>query len=262
MQVPVPSSQEPLTPARGEPPGIGRRRVFLTAEWVNLMMLNYAIDPDMLSRFAPPGTELDAFDGRTYVSLIGFEFNRTRLAGIAIPFHSSFEEVNLRFYVRRGTESGFRRGVVFIRELVPRRAVAAVARLAFGENYACVPMSHAVSAGSDGRVAAAYSWGSGAERCTMRLEAAATGFLPAEGSLGQFITEHYWGYAAQRDRGCLEYEVQHPRWNVREARSASFSGDAAHHYGTELARVLAGPPDSAFLADGSTVTVFKGTRIV
>jgi len=112
--------------------------VFLTADWRNLLMFNYEVDPGMLQRFVPLGTMLDAFEGRTYVSLVGFEFNHTRIAGVAIPFHSSFEEVNLRFYVRRQGK----RGVVFIRELVPKFAVAAIARIAFGENYSCVPMSH------------------------------------------------------------------------------------------------------------------------
>jgi uncharacterized protein YqjF (DUF2071 family) len=259
MAISVPAGREAHTPvARGDSVSTKKPGVFLTAEWINLVMLNYAVEPGVLSRFVPSGTELDAFDGQTYVSLVGFEFNRTRLSGVAIPFHGSFEEVNLRFYVRREAK----RGVVFIRELVPKRAVAAVARFAFGENYTCVPMSHDIRANTaNNSIAGEYAWGSGPARCTMRIEGDGRGFRPAEGSLSQFITEHYWGYAAQRDGGCLEYEVQHPRWNVREATSAGFSGDATLCYDGEFARILTRPPDSAFLADGSPVTVFKGIRI-
>lgn len=232
--------------------------VFLTAEWRNLLMINYAVDPRVLSRFVPRGTELDAFQGRTYISLVGFEFNSTRLAGFAIPFHRSFEEVNLRFYVRRGQK----RGVVFISELVPKVAVAAIARIAFGENYSCVPMSHSTRFPPDAEVVEAeYRWGSGATQCSIRIEADKTSYIPPDDSLSHFITEHYWGYAAQRDGGCLEYEVQHPRWFVREAKAATFRGDAAHFYGSEFAEFLALPPDSAFLAEGSPVTVFKGRRV-
>ena len=119
---------------------IAQQGAFLTAEWKNLLMLNYAVDPDLLRAFVPAGTELDEFDGRTYVSLIGFEFNQTRMLGCAVPFHQAFEEVNLRFYVRRNEK----RGVVFIRELVPKFAVAAIARLAYGERYSAVPMSHRI----------------------------------------------------------------------------------------------------------------------
>jgi uncharacterized protein YqjF (DUF2071 family) len=171
-------------------------------------MLNCAVDCSVLERFVPHGTDLDAFGGKTYVSLVGFEFCRTRVLGFSVPFHQTFEEVNLRFYVRRST----RKGVVFIRELVPRYAVAAVARLAFGENYSCVPMSRRIKTRRDGEVASAeYTWGAGADRCAMTLETEGDSFLPPEGSESQFITERYWGYAAQRSGGCLEYEAQHPR---------------------------------------------------
>ncbi len=231
---------------------------FLTADWKNLVMLNYAVPPSLLERFVPAGTELDAFAGKTYLSLIGFEFKHTRILGFAAPFHQTFEEVNLRFYVKRSS----RRGVVFIRELVPKRAVAAIARFAFGENYSYVPMSHRVETSDQADVIAAeYTWGSGRDRCSARLETDGPSFLPPEGSLSQFITEHYWGYAAQSDGGCVEYEVQHPRWLVKDAKQAKVSGNLASLYGAEITQALARDPDSAFLAEGSPVTVFSGVRI-
>jgi hypothetical protein len=232
--------------------------VFLTAEWKNLLMLNYAVDAALLAPLVPAGTQLDAHDGITYVSLIGFEFNRTRLRGILVPFHQSFEEVNLRFYVRRAD----RRGVVFIRELVPKFAVAALARFAFNENYSSVPMSHRIGLDVHGNVIATeYSWGRGRGRCAMRAQTDDKGYLPRPGSLSEFITEHYWGYAAQKNAGCQEYEVKHPQWRVRDAAQCSFSGDPSPIYGPRFADVLRREPDSAFLAEGSDVTVFKGLRI-
>lgn len=231
---------------------------FLTAEWNNLLMLNYVVDASLLARFVPAGTELDTFEGNTYLSLVGFEFNRSRLFGFAVPFHQAFEEVNLRFYVRRSS----RRGVVFIREFVPRCAVAAVARFVFKENYASVPMSHRIKNRVEGDVVEAeYTWGLGPDRCLMRIETEGESFLPPDGSAGQFITEHYWGYAAEPGGGCLEYKVQHARWRIRETKRAGLSGNAAGLYGAEIARALARGPDSAFLAEGSPVTVFKGRRI-
>ena len=220
-------------------------------------MLNYVADPALLLSFVPAGTTLDKYEGKTYISLVGFEFNNTRILGQAVPFHQSFEEVNLRFYVRREEK----RGVVFIRELVPKYAVAAIARLAFGENYSCVPMSHRIAANQQGSVAVEYSWGAEPRHCVMKAECRGVAYLPGDGSLSQFITEHYWGYALQRGRGCLEYEVQHPRWRVRDACSAVFSGDAVDHYGPKIAEVLSHPPDSAFLAEGSAVTVFAGEKL-
>jgi hypothetical protein len=174
-----------------------------------------------------------------------------------VPFHQAFEEVNLRFYVKRPS----RRGVVFIRELVPRYAVAAIARYAFNENYSCAPMSHRIDTRAEDVVEAEYAWGAGPDRCSMRIETEGPSFLPPEGSASQFITEHYWGYARQPGGGCLEYEVQHARWCVRKAKRAGFSGNAAELHGAEIGQVLARNPDSAFLAEGSPVTVFRGTRI-
>ncbi len=234
------------------------QRVFMTAEWINLVMMNYAVDPGLLKPLVPRGTILDDFDGKYYVSLIGFEFNRSRIYGFPIPFHQKFEEVNLRFYVRRSEK----RGVAFIKELVPKRAVAAIARFAFNENYTYVPMAHRIERGARGDIqTAAFSWGGASKRSSMQIQTKGEGFLAPEGSLCQFITEHYWGYAAQADGGCLEYEVQHPRWRVWAAKDAQFLGDGAWTYDANFAAVLGRGPDSAFMAEGSPVTVSKGTRI-
>jgi len=218
-------------------------------------MLNYVVDPALLQRFVPQETELDQHEGQTYVSLIGFEFNKTRILGRAVPFHQAFEEVNLRFYVRRGN----RRGVVFIRELVPKVAVTAVARLAYGENYSCAPMSHRVDIDPSG-VYAEFTWGTGAATCSISARISGESYLPEEGSLAQFITEHYWGYAL-RAGSTVEYQVDHPQWRVSDAITAKCLGNAARYYGLEFADLLAAAPQSAFLAEGSAVTVFKGVPI-
>jgi uncharacterized protein YqjF (DUF2071 family) len=232
------------------------KNVFLTAEWLNLLILNYAVDSELLRPLVPKGTEIDEFEGHTFISLIGFEFNKTRVLGLSVPFHRSFLEVNLRFYVRRNEK----RAVVFIRELVPRRAIAAIARWVFNENYSSVPMSHCIRRNQGEGIYVEYSWGAEQQQCSMQLTTAGDASVPVEGSLAQFITEHYWGYAAQRDGGCVEYEVQHPRWRVWQAQHAEFSGDSIPYYGREFSSILS-KPDSAFLAVGSAVTVSKGIRI-
>ena len=234
-----------------------QQRTFLTAEWKNLAMLNYVVDPDLLRPFVPAGTELDEHAGHTYVSLIGFEFNKTRMLRRAVPFHQSFEEVNLRFYVRRGS----RRGVVFIRELVPKIAVTVIARLAYGENYSCVPMTHHIMLRPErSATKAEYVWGSDRDRCELSVATSAAAYFPAEDSLSQFITEHYWGYAV-RGASTVEYQVEHPQWQVSDAATAHFTGDGARYYGPNFAKVLSQAPDSAFFAEGSPVTVFNGIRI-
>jgi uncharacterized protein YqjF (DUF2071 family) len=237
------------------------KAIFLSAEWRDLVMLNYEVDSRLLEKFVPDGTVPDSFLGKSYVSLVGFRFCRTKLFGsIAVPLHGEFEEVNLRFYVRRKHADENRRGVVFIAEIVPRQAVAQLARLLYGENYVCLPMKHNVT-GNGSQRTIEYQWRLENRWC--RMAAVATGAPePArEGSLEQFITEHYWGYSTGRAGGSLEYHVSHAPWQVWVSNKAAFEGDASKLYGAELAHVLKGTPSSAFIADGSAVTVFKGHKM-
>ena len=238
------------------------RGAFLTARWESLVLLNYACPRRLLQPLVPAGTELDEWAGQTLVSLVGFLFADTRLKGVPVPGHQTFEEVNLRFYVRRTTLEGeVRRAVVFIRELVPRTAIATLARWTYNEPYLAVPMSHdvALDPTSGGRVA--YGWRH--KDGEYRLAATVTG--PAQplvrGSEAEFITEHYWGYTRQRDGATLEYQVEHPRWDVWERPEPSFSGPAAALYGDDFGAVLSGPPRSAFVAVGSEVAVRVGRRM-
>jgi uncharacterized protein len=238
-----------------------RETVFLTAEWRDLVMLNYEVDPRLLDKYVPCGTVLDSFLGRTYVSLVGFRFCHTKLFGsLAVPLHSDFDEVNLRFYVRRKEGDENRRGVVFIAEIVPKQAVAKVARLIYGENYLCLPMKHHIE--SDGwKKSINYQWQVKNQWCQLTAQAMGVPKLPREGSLEQFITEHYWGYSNQRGGSSSEYHVSHVPWRVWLSTTAGFEGDASGLYGFELGQILQGRASSAFIADGSPVTVFKGSKL-
>jgi uncharacterized protein YqjF (DUF2071 family) len=233
---------------------------FLTAEWRHLVMLNYEVDAALLSPLAARGTELDAWQGRTYVSLVGFLFLDTRIKGFPVPFHRNFEEVNLRFYVRRRAEGEERRGVVFIQELVPKRLLAAVARGVYNEKYRALPMSHDIRAEGQRRFIK-YEWtASGATHgITARTSGEPVPLTP--GSEAEFITEHYWGYTQQRDGGSLEYRVAHPSWRVFAETEASFQGNFAAVYGAEYRMLDGATPRSAFVAEGSAITVFSGERI-
>ncbi len=239
------------------------RREFLTAEWRNLAILNYAVEPSVLEALVPRGTELDQFGGKTYISLVGFRFLRTRVHGLWIPLHSDFDEVNLRFYVKRQAAGRTRRGVVFVKEVVPRYAVAKVARLVFHENYVALPMWHRIMepVSEHGRVQAEYRWQHGGAWNSIRVECEGKPARAPEGSLEQFITEHYWGYASQPDRSCLEYEVAHEPWRIWKATAAVFEGSPTGLYGDKLAKSFERQPDSAFVAEGSAVTVYRG-RVV
>ena len=230
-----------------------RLPTFLTAEWRYLVMLNYAIDPAALQPLLPRGTELDFFGDRTFASLVGFRFLHTRVFGFRFPLHTDFEEVNLRFYVRRQTPEGWRRGVVFVRELVPRRAIAFIARTWYGEPYLAVPMSHQIEHSAAG-LRVEYGWSRAGRRESLFATAAGEPQPIAAGSAEEFITEHYWGYTARGQR-TSEYEVEHPRWQTWRALDCGFQADVASLYGGRFVACLSAPPASAFIAAGSPVSV-------
>jgi uncharacterized protein len=218
-------------------------------------MLNYVVDAQLISTLAPAGTEIDLENGETFLSVVGFLFLDTRLLGVPIPLHRDFEEVNLRFYVRRKSADTWRRGVVFVRELVPRRAIALVARAFYGENYCAVPMKHKIE-DFDTNLKVEYWWRRGRQWESLKMNAAGKPQTISAGSHAEFITEHYWGYTALRN-GCSEYQVEHPRWRIWDATSFEFNADVVTLYGERFAEVLNQPPRSAFIADGSAITVQK-----
>ena len=226
---------------------------FLTANWRYLAMLNYAVDPCILAPLVPPGTEIDFESGETFVSIVGFLFLDTRLLGLPIPLHRDFEEVNLRFYVRKKSADTWRRGVVFVRELVPRRAIALVARAFYGEHYLALPMKHDIEH-VDGRVKVEYSWRRGTKWESLKMTANGEPQSILAGSHAEFITEHYWGYTSVR-AGCSEYRVQHARWKVLNADTFELYAKAATLYGEQFVETLSQPPRSAFISEGSPITV-------
>jgi uncharacterized protein YqjF (DUF2071 family) len=227
---------------------------FLTANWRYLAMLNYTVDPAILAPFVPPGTEIDFEGSATYLSIVGLLFRDTRLLGLPIPRHRDFEEVNLRFYVRKKSADTWRRGVVFIREMVPRYAVALVARACYGENYFAVPMKHQIEH-LDLNLKIEYSWRRSARKWeSLKMTAVDSAQPIPAGSHAEFITEHYWGYTRVRT-GCNEYRVEHPRWKIWEADNFTLDADITSLYGEQFVETLSAQPRSAFIADGSAITI-------
>ena len=217
-------------------------------------MLNFAVDPAALKPFVPVGTELDYCAGETFISVVGFLFLNTCVLGIPVPFHRDFEEVNLRFYVKRQSVEGWRRGVVFVGEIVPRRAIATVARVFYGERYSALPMRHSIF-DDDGKVEVDYGWRRGKKWEGLSMTATGAAQAVAGGSHEEFITEHYWGYTAGKKTS--EYRVEHPRWKVWPAATAKFEASVATLYGEQFVAPLSATPVSKFIAEGSHVRVWR-----
>ena len=238
------------------------RPVFLNAAWRRLLLLNYRIQPEALLPWLPAHTELDLWNDTCYVSLVGFMFQNTRLRGFHIPGHVNFEEINLRFYVRRNDpELGWKRGVVFVREIVPRPAIAWVANTLYRERYVTRRMGHRWQENPN-LLEVEYSWQEAGQTQSFGVRADPQPVELKAGSEAEFITEHYWGYSFRDARSSTEYQVEHPRWRVHPIREWSCHVDFGAVYGAGFACLTETQPLSVFLAEGSDVVVRGGKRIL
>jgi uncharacterized protein len=232
------------------------RRPFLTARWVNVALVSYPVPDRILSSRLPPGLALDRWQGQAFVSLVAFDFLDTRVLGVAWPGFTSFPEMNLRFYVRDGD----RRGVVFVRELVPSRVVAWVARLFYNEPYR-VARLRSITETLPGRIQVAHElpWGGRSQRITVegRYPAAAG---PETGAT-HFFKERHWGYGTDRRGRALRYAVDHPAWRVFPDAEARVDLDFATVYGREWDLLTGQAPAHVALAEGSSVSVYPGERV-
>jgi uncharacterized protein YqjF (DUF2071 family) len=228
---------------------------FLTAKWQDLIMANYEVDPTLFAGRVPRGTEIDLNDGKCFISLVGFMFLETRVLGVPIPFHINFEEVNLRFYTKRVMKDETRRAVCFVKEIVPRWAIATVARVVYSEPYECWQMSHERT-----DTTVAYDWTKNGSRNRLSVDIDENIGVPATGSHGEFIIEHYWGYTDRGNR-VDEYKVEHPKWELFSVKNEQIDVDFGKIYGPEFAFLSEQKPYSVLLAKGSEVAVYKGKTI-
>lgn len=241
-----------------------RSSPILTAQWRNLVMLNYVVDPELLRPFVPCGTEIDFWNDQTFVSVVGFQFQQARWFGWRLPWQGSIDEINLRFYVRRKSGREWRRGVVFLKEIAPCLAISLVARWVYNEQYITLATRSVIESpvGTiDGPGSVSYLWKWDGRWNEVAATIRGRPCLPESSSEAEYIAEHYWAYTAQRDGSTLEHHVEHPPWLVWPAETCRFSGDIAKLYGLDFARVLNQTPTSAFVADGSAVSVHRAGRL-
>jgi len=262
-------------------------RPVLTARWRDLLLLNFDVPTSVIEPLVPPGTEPDLFEGRAYISVVGFRFHDARLFGVPFPAHTHFDEINLRFYVRRVVEGETRHGVVFVREIVPRWAVAATANWLYNENYVARPMRSNISVAGNELApgdTVEYAWSSGSRRAVSLPNRKGSGdgsismvpghdwnrlaarvstplAISSAGSLEYFFVEHYWGYVRGRDGTTREYRVMHAPWRVARVDNVVWACEMSANYQTVLDEYLSVPPVSALVADGSPVQLFRGRRV-
>jgi hypothetical protein len=235
-------------------------RTFLKAQWINLLMLNYEVDPDILKPYLPAYTELDLWQGKTLVSMVGFLFKDTKVLGVKWPLYTNFEEVNLRFYVRQFDGKQWKRGAVFVSEIVPKRLIALIANKLYREHYSAMPMRHSILPSAED-TSYLYEWKR--KRQWNKLGGTVSNrFEPIQsGSPEEFIFEHYWGYNSWNEKVTMEYQVEHISWEVAQVTEPVFEADIAGLYGAAFVPYLSVKPYSAFFAKGSEIGVRMGAKL-
>ncbi len=232
---------------------------FLTAQWRKLLMINYSIDKKILNTYLPKGTEIDTWNDTCYISLVGFMFLDVRIKGFKIPYHVNFEEINLRFYVKTCQDNVWKRGVVFIKEIVPKPAITFIANTIYNENYQTLKMNHRWEESNNKRMTSYSTKKRNWHEFNIETNIEP---IPIEiGSEAEFITEHYWGYAKINESETNEYQVEHPRWDVYETIGYSVNVDFEELYGNEFAFLNNQQVTSVFLAEGSSVIVNEGRTL-
>ena len=226
---------------------------FLDAEWRKLLMANYAIDAKILQKYVPKNTEIDFWNGNCYVSMVGFMFLNTKMLGMKIPFHINFEEVNLRFYVRYKEGNEWQRGVVFIKEIVPKMMLSLVANTLYGEHYETMPMKHLWET-INGSLSVEYSWKKDKWH-SLKVITETELTKIQDGSEEEFITEHYFGYTKFNDKKTSEYGVEHPKWDIYKVKEYFIDIDFEEIYGEDFKFLQDMKPTSVFLAEGSQIKV-------
>ncbi|WP_075342838.1 YqjF family protein [Tenacibaculum agarivorans] len=231
---------------------------FLKAEWRKLLMINYEIDPKILEPYVPKGTKLDFFNNKCYVSVVGFMFLNTKLLGVKVPFHVNFEEINLRFYVKREENEVIKRGVVFIKEIVPKPAITFVANTIYNEHYETLPMEHHWNI-TDEFLEVSYEWKKYKERNQIAAKAKNRLEEIPKGSEIEFIAEHYWGYSQKNKHETTAYEVKHPSWKYYPVYQSEVKVNFIANYGEDFGFLTIQKPSSVFLLEGSEVSVENKT---
>ena len=230
-------------------------KVFLKAKWENIIMVNYEIEPELLLPFLPKGVSLDLFDGKAYISLVGFMFKNTKLFNFPIPFFGSFEEINLRFYVTRKEGDVFKRGVVFINETIPYQLVAWMANKLYKEHYSVVPTKHQIL-NNDKINQIKFEWLLQNKWNSIAVDFDSKTETMKTNSLEKFIYEHYYGYTKINNLQTEEYQLKHPSWNIHKVIDYKIDCDFEAMYGKSFSILNQMKPNSVFIAEGSDVSIY------
>lgn len=228
---------------------------FLMADWQKLIFVNYEVDKEQLLPHLPKGLELDSHENKYYLSFVAMRFDNTKIKGISFPFHKRFEEVNLRFYVKRKLSNGtWRKGVVFISEIVPKRAITMIARILYNESYQTLTMSHQWSQDGNSQTIG-YSLDKHNQSHNIQIVSNNENNDINPNSDEHFIIERYFGYTTSRKNKTIEYKVRHRPWQTQNVLDSKMTLNFEAIYGPEFSFLNDIKPNTIYYTEGSCTYV-------
>jgi len=229
---------------------------FLRAEWNNLILANYIVPKELLLPYLPFKTELDFFEGNAYVSLVGFQFLNTKVFGFSVPMHVNFEKVNFRFYVKYNDHGFIKRGVVFIKEIVPKIGISLIVNNFYTEKYATMNMKH-FNMDNGENLEAGYEWSYKNKWNKLSAVANKRSKKILRDSCESFFTDHYWYYLKMSNARTYEYNIEHTPWETLKVASYNVECDFKAIYGEEFAFLNNTDPVTVLMTKGSEIRIYN-----
>jgi uncharacterized protein len=241
-------------------PNLNGRRPFLTANWRNLVLVNFVVPADLLEPRLPPGCVLDRVPHSPdthLLSVVAMHFDNTRVWGVPVPFAQRFDEVNLRFYARQGD----RHGSVFLRQYVPSRTILYGARWTYNQPYELARIQHVVAESGDHlEIRTRFERGRYTGAVSLRAERGA--ITPPVDSLEHFLKERYWGFDSDRRGRVFRYPVWHPVWRTHPVIDVDIDFDPGVLLGGDWRDVdWTAAYHSALFAEGSLSAIYPAERV-
>lgn len=190
------------------------RRWIMGQSWESLLFAHWRVPLEDLRPHIPRELEVELHDGSAWLGITPFRVTGLRSRGtVPLPGVSSFRELNVRTYVRTRAEKP---GIWFFSLDATSRLAVRAARSQYKLPY------------FDARIALDRGEGWTDVECARlsergkvfsgRYRPAGEAFMPAPGSLEEFLTERYCLYASEGEL-LFRADIHHTPWVLRPAEA-------------------------------------------
>ena len=182
--------------------------------WSEVSFVHWPFDPASVQALLPKPLQVDVMDGAAWVGLVPFHCTIRPPSSPRVPWVSSFEEMNVRTYVRGPDEVP---GVWFITLDAARLGAVLVARWSYGLNYFWSKMDFS-RVGNVVTYSARRRWPKPAAAVgTLALEVGSQIAGHEMTPLDDFLTGRWSFYGRLSGRRLYRGQIEHEPWKLERA---------------------------------------------